>query len=363
MKLIRKYLLAEILGPFLGGIGILTFVLVMFQILRLVDMVIVQGVAVKDVGLLLVYLLPPFLSYTIPIAFLLGVILAFGRLSADSEIIAMRATGRSLYQLLLPVLGLAIAVGILGALLTHRVEPAGKRRLRELLWEVAQSKITVGVKEGTFNDAFKDSLLYTNKIDPKNNRLLGILVYQGTGSSQIILAKVGQFEHSKKGIPSLVLELGSIHPAQSRDVEYHTAHFKKYLVSLELEKTKKVSMFPQYLELSTSGLKNYLDENKKDIKTEEYRRAWAEYHRRFSFPFAGLLFAFIGLALGLAPPRSGRARGVTYSFVVIAGYYTLFRVAESLSWRAVLNPALAMWLPNMVIGTLGLVYFVCQARK
>lgn len=363
MKLIRRYLLAEILGPFLGGIGVLTFVLVMFQILRLVDMVIVQGVAIKDVGMLLFYLLPPFLSYTIPIAFLLGVILAFGRLSSDSEITAMRATGVSLYQLLTPVLSLAIVVGFVGAILTHSVEPTGKRRLRELLWELAQSKITVGVKGGTFNDAFKDLLMYADKTDPKNNRLLGILVYQGTGEPQIVLAKSGRFEQSKEGLPSLILESGSIHPASSREMGYHTVYFKNYELSLELERIKKVSMFPQYLELSTGGLRSYLDDNKKDEKTEEYRRAWAEYHRRFAFPFAGMLFAFIGLALGLAPPRSGRARGVTFSFLVIAAYYTLFRVAESASWRAVLNPAFAMWLPNMVIGALGLVYFVYQARK
>lgn len=363
MKLIRRYLLAEILGPFLGGIGILTFVLVMFQILRLVDMVIVQGVAVKDVGMLLLYLLPPFLGYTVPIAFLLGVILAFGRLSSDSEITAMRATGISLYQLLAPVLSLAIIVGFLGTLLTHRVEPAGKRRLRELLWNLAQSKITVGVKGGTFNDAFKDLLLYANKTDPKNNRLLGVLIYQGAGESHIILAKSGRFKQSKEGLPTLILESGSIHPARARELKYHTVYFKNYELSLELEKMKKVSVFPQYLELSTKALKKYLDENKSAKSTEEYRRAWAEYHRRFAFPFAGILFAFIGLALGLAPPRSGRARGVTFSFLVIAVYYTLFRMAESASWRAVLNPAFAMWLPNVIIGVLGLAYFVHQARK
>jgi len=363
MRLIWRYLTLEILGPFIGGMLVITFGLVMFQILRLVDMVIVQGVSIVDVVRLLALLLLPFLGYTMPIAFLLAVILAIGRLSSDSEIVALRASGVSLYQLLPPVLALAVVAGILGAYLSHSVEPVGKKRLRELLWELAQSKITVGVKEGTFNDAFKDVLIYADKTDARKNELLGVLIYQGVSEPQVVFAESGRFERAADGLPVLVLENGSIHPAGARDAEYNKVQFKSYRLKLELERVKKIRMFPWYFELTTRELADYINENRSRLKLEELCRMRSEFHRRFSFPVAAVLFAFIGLALGLAPPRSGRARGVTISLLVVAVYYILFRTVENMSWRALIDPALAMWVSNVVIGGFGLVYFIHQARK
>ncbi len=363
MRLVWRYLLLEILGPFVGGLIVITFGLVMFQILRLVDMVIVQGVSVSDVARLLAFLLLPFLGYTLPIAFLLGVILAIGRMSSDSEIVALRASGTSLYQLLPPVLALALVVGSLGAYLSHSIEPMGKRKLRELLWELAQSKITVGVKEGTFNDAFKDVLIYANKTNPRKNELEGILIYQGVSESQVVFAKAGRFERAADGLPVLVLVNGSIHPASARGSEYNKVRFDSYRIRLELEKVKKIRMFPWFFELPTRELARRIKSDRDRLKVEEFRRMRSEFHRRFSFPVASVLFAFIGLALGLAPPRSGRARGVTVSLLVVAVYYILFRTAENMSWRALIDPALAMWIPNMVVGGFGIAYFIHQARK
>src|SRR5437764_4600510 len=112
-RTLHRYFLREVTVPFLFGIGVFTFILLIARMLKLVELVVNRGVSVVEIGKLFAYILPTFLEVTVPMALLLAILLAVGRLSADSEIVALRTSGISLYQMMMPILAFTIAVWVL----------------------------------------------------------------------------------------------------------------------------------------------------------------------------------------------------------------------------------------------------------
>ncbi len=354
MKLatIHRYVAKEVMTPFLLALFILTFVLLMFQILKITQMVVTYGVDLLDVAKALAYILPPFLVFTIPMAFLLGVILAIGRLSSESELVAMKASGIGLHQLLPPVMIIAVVASLASAFLSLKADPWGKQRFKTMLLEVGRKNATLGLKEKVFNDQFKDFMIFVDEIEPKTQALKGIFISDETNPElpNIIIADEGRLlpvEDEMKLI--ILLNSGAIHRTLSDTTSYEYASFKQYEFVLDFGKMLADSdMEKSYLEMSQSELSSHIKELKSGDDDYEMRRAWVEYHRRLSFPCACLIFGILGLALGVVPPRSGRGQGFTFALGAICVYYLLFRVGENFGWKNVLHPALAMWMPNII---------------
>ncbi|MCA9772818.1 MAG: LptF/LptG family permease, partial [Myxococcales bacterium] len=159
-KVLARYVIREILGPFTLILVIATFVLLMHRIVRLTDMIVNKGVPALDVLLLILYIMPRFLAFTIPIAVLMAVMIAFGRLNGDSEIIAMKASGVSLGALLRPTLGVAAVLGGVTAYFTLFALPTGNRAVENLLFEIARTRATVAITPGVFSNEFSRFVLY-----------------------------------------------------------------------------------------------------------------------------------------------------------------------------------------------------------
>src|SRR5579864_1856450 len=121
-RIIDRYVAREILGPFALGVGLLTFALVTGRLLKLTEMVVNHGVTLRDVLRLMGFIMPAFLELTFPMAVLLGVLIGFGRMSGDRELIAARACGVSLYRLAVPVLMVALLVWALSTWFAFRSE-------------------------------------------------------------------------------------------------------------------------------------------------------------------------------------------------------------------------------------------------
>ena len=178
MKIMRihRYITREISVPVALSLLIFTFVLLMGRIPRLTELVVSKGVPAGEIAELFSYLLPTFFSITAPLSFLLGILLAFGRMSADSEFIALKASGVSLYSLLKPVLVLSLLFSIFTAWLTTSVEPAGKTAFRSKLFEIASSRASVGIRPGIFNDEFEGLVLYTRSMDDRQGIMQGVFI-------------------------------------------------------------------------------------------------------------------------------------------------------------------------------------------
>lgn len=363
---LHRYVFLQVLGPFLGGLSLFTFVLLIARILKLVELVVNRGVPALDILRLFSYILPAFLEVTVPMALLLACLMACGRLSADSEMVALRASGLSLYQISAPIAAFAVAVWAASLGLSLYARPWGNAGLRQGIFELARSRATVGLKEHVFNSEFEGLVIYVEEIEPPGDRLRRILISdrRKPDEENTVLAARGQLltdEDARR--VSLRLYDGVIFTTDPRTHEYEKTDFTAYDVSLDLGR----------------GL-GAADARKRDpseIPTAELRRRIAalrragdgalpfrvELTRRFTVPLASLVFALVAVPLGIQPARAVRSRGLAVSLAIILVYYLLLTAGETLGGQGRLPVSVALWAPNATLGALGAFLFLRAARE
>jgi len=176
MKIIRSYILRECIGPFILSLVILTCVFLLGNLIQLTNLVINKGVPLATIGHVFVLMIPVLLGYTIPIACLIGIILAFSRFSSDNEIIALRAGGVHLGRLLIPLLILGIIVSLFSIILNERIIPYAHHEQRKALKNLGSKNPAALLEAGLFINAFDNQILFIHKID--GNKLYNITIYQ-----------------------------------------------------------------------------------------------------------------------------------------------------------------------------------------
>lgn len=346
----HRYILRETLTPFLLGLAIFTFVLLMGRLLRLVEMVLNKGVPLIDILKLFAFLLPSFLVLTLPLAFLLGVLLGFGRLSSEAEVIALKSSGISLYDMAKPVLALAVAISLATALLSVFAQPQGKRAFKEQVFHIAHSRATIGIQPRVFNDEFSGLVLYANAVDDRAGTMDGLFISdQRLGSEpSVIVARSGRAVPDQKNLSmTLRLKDGSIHRQLDRKGEkaYQIINFDNYDIQLDLGEELRQASERQRKESELTLTE--LQERLENASGKERNKYLVERHQRMVMPLAPILFALIGIPLGIQSQRSGRGGGFALALGVFLTYYLIFSFAETLGTEGVAPPALAMWLPNL----------------
>ncbi len=349
---IHRYTLTEISIPAVLSLLIFTFVLLMGRIPRLTEMVINKGVPVAEIAQLFSYLLPTFFSVTVPLSFLLGILLAFGRLSADSEFVALKASGISLYALLKPVLLLAACCSLLTAWLTISVEPAGKSAFRGKVFEIATSRASVGIRPGVFNDDFDGIVLYARGMDERRGIMENVFISDEREGEvpATILAKQGRFIPDPENYSmTLHLKQGSVHrrPIEKGKTSYQIVGFKTYEINLDVGKQLAPGQQRHRSrgELTWSELKQ-AEAEADGVKSQ--RRFAVERHKRAAIAFAPLVFALVGVPLGLQSHRSGKGAGFALALAISLVYYLMMSVASTLAGKGLLPPIVALYLPNVI---------------
>ena len=193
-KTLISYLISEVLPPFLLGLLAFTFILLIGRLLKLIELVISRGVPLVQVGKLLVLIMPTFLEMTVPMAFLLAILLGLGRMANDQELLAMKASGISPLQILWPIAGLSLVVSILTLITTLYARPTANSALKRELYAIAKSRVGTALKEKVFNDDFPKILIYVEEIIPPGNTAQGILIIDKRDRvrEDIILGKVAR---------------------------------------------------------------------------------------------------------------------------------------------------------------------------
>jgi len=164
-SIINRYLLKEMMLPFVINLVFFTFIFLMTKILDITNLIVNYKISLFSVLLILLYSVPRFLSFVIPMSVMMAVLLTFIRLSNDKELVALKAGGISIYGLMPSVLVFCVIGFVLSCFITVYGMPWGTVSMKELTYQVAASHVDAGLKERTFNDSFKDVMLYINKID------------------------------------------------------------------------------------------------------------------------------------------------------------------------------------------------------
>ncbi len=356
---IQRYLLKETAVPMLLGMVVFTFVLLLGRLLKLVELVITKGIPLLDIARLFFSLLPTFLVLTIPLAFLLGVMLGFGRLSADREILALKSSGISLYQMARPILLLSLPACLLTGVMTLYLRPASETFFRQQLFEMAASRASIALQPQVFNDDFDGLVLYANRIDEQSGSMQQVFIAdeRDPATPSIIMAQKGRLVSDSTNQKLLLrLEQGTMH-RQPQDSEvspgegtYQVLRFSSYDVNLDLEEQSESGQRRiRDKELGSTELLRMIGNASAEKKSE----LQAELHTRLALPLAPLLFALLGVPLGIQPHRSGRGGNFALALGVFLSYYLALSFAETLvadaGW-----PAAALWLPNGLFLVTGL---------
>src|SRR5260370_26404834 len=193
ITILDRYVAREVLAPFGLGVALLTFALVTGKLLKLTDMVVNHGVSIGEVLGLIAFIMPAFLELTFPMAMLLGVLLGFGRMSGDREMIAARACGVSLYRLAIPVMAFAILVYAISSWFALSLRPWANSNLRQSLYDLTRTRAAAGIRQEVFNRDFRGLVLYVDGLAPGASELRGVMISDARtpGQQNTIVANRG----------------------------------------------------------------------------------------------------------------------------------------------------------------------------
>lgn len=365
VKIVDRYLLRELVVPFALGLTIFTSILLIVRILKLAEMVLNRGVPLLQILKLFSFVLPAFLEVTVPMAVLLAVLVAFGRLSSDSEIIALRASGLGLYRLLRPVALLAVVVSVLTLGLSTYVRPWGNSLLRSGIYEIVKARASAGITPRVFNDEFEGLVIYVDRIPAPGNDLFGVLISdtRDPRMHNTIFARSGMiFTSPEDRTLTLQLFQGGVFTVSSDTDGYQSTTFDRYDITLDLRAAlSELRQRPkEAAEMTIPELRSAIAA--REARGEPGYPERMELHRKFSIPFACLVFAALGVPLGIQPTRAVHSRGFSVSLLLIFAYYLFLTLGENLGERGALNPILAAWLPNLTLSAVA-AFFLSRAAR
>jgi lipopolysaccharide export system permease protein len=396
MKVLHRYIFMEIVQ--FSGLSLAVFmgVLITAKMLRLTSMVVNKGVELSQIGTIFLAIVPTFLEIALPMSVLLGVMLAFGRLSGDSEIVVMRASGVVFRSLIKPVLLFATIATALSFIISFSWRPWGNRTLEDELFAIASFRGTAILTEGVFNN-LGNLTIYAETIDYHTNRLTHVMIddRRNPESRQIIVSTSGRLSADPRTrLMTIELTTGAIHATNQlnkKDAGYTITHFQSNRLLIDPSENglaeSRTGRRPRELSLSelrhevattrdALALRKIIDAHSKDITNplpvmfplseeltqlvplsrEKLRERKSglqiEVARKFSFPVATFLFALLAMPLGIQPARSHRTWGQTLSallaLIVIIVYYGLLSIGITIAKSDAMPAAIALWIPNIV---------------
>ncbi|MBI5207271.1 MAG: LptF/LptG family permease [Candidatus Firestonebacteria bacterium] len=354
MKKLYLYLLKEFFSSFFLGVALFTFMLIIFQAMELMDLIITKGVPKEDVLLLFIYILPSFLAITIPMAVLTGILMTYGKLAQNNEIIALKSAGISLLKIANPIILVSFLLSCLMVLFNDKILPWGNNNFRDLYFKIVYEKTQVAMKEKIFITDFPGYIIYIENLTPKTSLFkdIKIIRFKNNKPENAIFAKSGTLLSDKENMKvSFRLYQGTIHQLSEKfNKRYYKINFLHHSINLDLSNTlsNKISR-------STGDMS--IDELNKEIEKAlppEKNIFRVELHKKISIPFACLAFTLIGIPLGVMIKKSGKSVGFGISLILIIIYYAILITGVALGESNKVTPWLAIWFPNFIISISGI---------
>jgi len=362
-RILDRYLVREIVAPFFLGLAVLTFILEIPPILNQAEQFISRGVEWSIVIRVLGLLLPQALCLTIPMAVLLGILVGFGRLSADREFVAMQACGVSLTRLARPVLLVAGLGTIATAYETIVALPDANQSFREIVYVVMATRVESNVRPRVFFQDFPDKVIYVKELPPEGGwRDVFVADTAHVNETTVYFAKQGRIRlDQKKKLVQLELLHGTSHTTHTdKPDDYEEASFESSIITLDPNQVFKLPPSKGAREMNYAELREEIAEASK--RKDPAYEARFMIQQKMSLPMACPILALIGLALGATNRKDGKLGSFVIGIAVIFIYYVLLWGARAAANGGRFSPEWAPWIPNIVMGIGGLVMFAWRAR-
>ncbi|MCR4336833.1 MAG: LptF/LptG family permease [Candidatus Omnitrophica bacterium] len=350
MRILRYYILKECLAPFFLSLLVLLCVFLLGNLIQLAHLVINKGVSLFIVGKVFLLYIPLLLGYTLPIACLVSVILGFSRLSADNEILAMRASGIHLRKIFLPLLCLGIVFSLLSLILNDRVIPYSHHEKRKLLKSLGTNNPTALLEPGVFITAFEGQILFIHRIE--ENKMYNVAIYQPQPDgkpTRTIIATRGEFTPvpDTNQIKLKLMDGTSDEPNLENPDTFYKLNFKNFFMTLDLsDKKQELDKKPKSMSLKELTIEK--ERFQKIFNIEDASRLDTEIHRKIAWSFSALVFVLLGFPLAVITNRREKSANMVIALLCAAVYYLLSLGCEALSIEKIAPITLIMWAPNIL---------------
>ena len=368
MRILARYILKEFFPPFIIALICFTFILIFDDLFRLTKLFVQKGISPLYLVELLFYVMPATVVLSLPMATLVAILLALGRLSTDNEIIAMKAHGVAFYHLMLPLLGIAVVLSVIDLGLMDYALPRANLAYATLKRDIQRHNPAFVLEEATIMKELEreGKLWMYESTDAKSGRMQNVKIWDSiwSGRPRFSQAQEGTLGF-EEGQAMLTLYDGlTYEPTTDNSDGFRVTKFQEQRLALQLtedlERGEFQNQTPRSMSITQLGafvnrLEAAVQTNQNpDFARRKLRFAQVEYHKKFSIPFACLAFGLMGVPLGLLVKQGGKMIGFGVGLAVILVYYLLLQIGQSTGLEGVLSPGLAMWLPNIVISVFGI---------
>ena len=356
-RLLYTYLTNQVLAPFYASLVILTSILFLGKLIPVLDIILDYNIGLNDFIRLYAYFTPQLLLFALPMASMMGVILGTTHINNENELMALKASGTSLYKMLPPIIIVAFGTALLTGLFSIYLIPAGNRAKVELAFQLATEKIERAMHEKRFSESLGDIILYADHIDPKNQKWDGVYISDMRDHKHpvTILSKTGRISSdTETGILSIALDNGTLHRSNVDTVQ--TIDFIRYEINLPLE-TPQTNPLAK-VGRSTMSQGELQAEAKRLGKNSRGASFSNEYHKRLALPVGCFILTILGFPLGFLSGARHRSIGISLGLATFILYYVFLTAAKTMSESLVMPAAIAIWLPNLIF--LLLTIFIIQ---
>jgi len=363
MKIIHRYVIREFVESFLFGLLVFSGILLLDQVFQLIDMVLSKGIALWVVIKLFLLILPNIFSLTIPMSVLFGILLAYGRLSEDNEITAMRCTGINYPSFTGPLLAVVFILSLFLVYFNQYLSPVTHKQFRQLYQEVLTQRPLVKFEEREIT-TLGDYRLYVQHVDRTSNVLQGVNIYRFSKDEVGAPWRISASSATVSVTPQAVIFYlyngywQKPNPARPDSLVHLVFSNYQFIISLEGD----IMPFSQSLrEMDFRKLRREIESYRaKKMPTNFLEN---EFWLRFILAGAPIAFALISIPLGIVTRRGGRSIGFGISLLVLFGYYALLVTALNLGEKDYVRPGIILWLPDAATLIAGIWLWKRMLRK
>jgi lipopolysaccharide export system permease protein len=400
IRIIDRYLIREFIPPFVFSTIALTFILLMNELFRLIDLFVRKGLPIGIVGQILIYTLPLILSYSAPMAILVAIIMSFGRAAQDNEILALKTSGLPFRSIMRVPFAITLTFTLFLGFFNNYLLPESNHRVRNLMLDVTRKRPAVRLPEGIFTNEFPGYTIYIGEKDEGRSIIRDITIYDAR-DGVLITAPRGELKSfDEEDVLRFTLFDGELHQLVD-SAKYQKTRFDKQIINMKLDtdlvrkersyrneneltvdgledvmretKQKIAGLRLEIADIGTTAIESYLQgdvfgfdranfEIERRIKTIEgdsrkLSRYEVAYYKKFSLAFACIVFLIIGAPLGYIFKRGGIA-GILVGVLLFSSYYILVIAGEEFADRRNFPAFWGMWLPNFILLAIGIYMFL-----
>lgn len=363
LSIMDRYLISEMLGPFLFGVAAFTAIMTATSVLfELITQMVRFGLPLSVVLEVLALRLPEMAFYTFPMSMLLASLLAFGRLSGDSEITALKACGVSLFRIMAPVVVVSLLISGATVALNEFVVPQADWAAKNLLYEAQHQRKMPTARENVFYQEMEDGRLkrffYARHFD--GTTMKGVLVQEFEGDR---LDRIIRADHAQWKPGGWTFYDGEMYQTGDNGEYRFFVRFKEQVVALKESLLTLSKEHRTPTEMNIRELSQHIHLLKEAGRQgSSINELEVQLHQKLSVPFASVVFMMVGAPLGLRPNRSSSSIGLGLSILIIFIYYIVMFVFMAMGQAGHMAPWLSAWMPNLIGATIGAGLIAQKAR-